>query len=98
MGCKTKIMSLVLEGLNEVYSGGVICDLFGGSSSLAGAIGRQVPIHSNDIQNYSAVLAGTYLNSYAYPGMPTASEILERAGRLVSKNSRTLDVIFDFDS
>ena len=92
MGSKSKIMGFVLDGINEVYNGGEICDLFAGSASLAGAIGRQVPIHSNDIQIYSAALAKTYLDAYLYHGMPTASQILEAAGQIVSANTEELNI------
>ncbi len=96
MGSKSKIMDFVLEGINEVYEGGVVCDLFAGSCSLAGAIGHQVPVHSNDIQIYSSVLAETYLNSRAYKGMPTGAEIASAAQAIVSKNAKVLGLKIDY--
>lgn len=45
MGSKSKIMDFVLSGINEVYDGGALCDLFGGSASLAGAVGDQISVH-----------------------------------------------------
>lgn len=98
MGSKSKIMGFVLEGLNEVYSGGEICDLFAGSASLAGAIGHQASIHSNDIQTYSEVLAKTYLDAYMYEGMPSASQILQAAGDIVSANAEELCFNIDYKS
>lgn len=98
MGSKSKIMGFVLEGLNEVYDGGAVCDLFAGSGSLAGAIGRQVQFHSNDIQQYSAVLGGTYLNSRRYPDMPTGQDLVESARTIVDKNSRQLGLPIDYGS
>lgn len=56
-------MNFVLDGINSVYDGGMICDLFSGSASLAGAIGNQASMHVNDIQSYTAILADSYLNS-----------------------------------
>lgn len=90
MGSKSKIMDFVLEGINDVYRGGALCDLFAGSSSIAGAIGHQVPVHSNDIQHYSAVLAETYLRAYQRKDMPTALIILNRAEALVQKRRKQL--------
>lgn len=63
MGSKSKIITQVVSAIDEVYRGGVICDLFAGSCSLSGALRNQAPIVSNDIQQYSVVLANTYLNS-----------------------------------
>ena len=97
MGSKSKIMDFVLDGINSVYTGGVVCDLFAGSASLAGAIGHQVAVHSNDIQVYSEVLAQAYLVGYRYPGMPSAEEILTAAEKIVRKKSAAWQsVIFDY--
>lgn len=64
MGSKTKLLPFVLKGIEKIYTGGAICDLFAGSCSLAGAIGNQLPIISNDIQEYSSILAKTYLTDW----------------------------------
>lgn len=43
MGSKSKIIDFVIEGINDVRSPGeAVLDLFSGSASLSGAIGRQV--------------------------------------------------------
>ena len=39
MGSKTKILPFVIQGIESVYQGGAICDLFAGSCSLSGALG-----------------------------------------------------------
>lgn len=98
MGSKSKIMGFVLEGINEVYDGGVICDLFSGSASLAGAIGKQVNFQSNDIQAYSGVIASTYLNSFLYEGMPSAENILDQAQNIFEKNKSSLGMDIDYSS
>ncbi len=64
MGSKKSILDFVIGGINEIYTGGKVCDLFAGTSVLSGALGKLVPIHSNDIQEYSAVLSKTYLSNY----------------------------------
>lgn len=61
MGSKAKIINFVSESIESVYDGGIVCDLFGGACSLSGALGAMYPIHSNDIQNYSALIASVYL-------------------------------------
>lgn len=92
MGSKSKIMDFVLKGLNEVYSGGTVCDLFAGSASLAGAIGNQVPVHSNDIQCYSSVIAQAYLTAWKSTSSPTSDELIEQAAQLVIKNKKALSL------
>jgi adenine-specific DNA-methyltransferase len=91
-------MKFVLDGLNEVYSGGAVLDLFAGSASLAGAIGRQVAFHSNDIQSYSSILAQTYLDAFAYDGMPSADDILNHAEKIAREKYAQLRITIDYQS
>ncbi len=92
MGSKSKIMDFVLEGINEVYRGGTICDIFSGSASLAGALGQQCPVHSNDIQNYSSILANTYNQAYSVEDMPSSDQLIEEVSLIVELNRKTLDL------
>lgn len=64
MGSKRELIEYLITTINEIYEGESICDLFAGTSILSGAIGHNVSIYSNDIQEYSAVLAKTYLGDY----------------------------------
>lgn len=96
MGSKSKIMDFVIEGINEVYSGGVVCDLFAGSASLSGAIGHQVPVHSNDIQSYSSIVAQTYLTAWKNETFPSADEIIDKAASIVAKNKKSLNISVDY--
>lgn len=96
MGSKSKIIDFVIEGINEVHRGGGVCDLFAGSGSLAGALGQQCAVHSNDIQTYSTVLSQTYSNAYLHRGMPSAEELLDRASIKVKTNRRNIDGICDY--
>lgn len=96
MGSKSKIMDFVLTGINEAYAGGAVCDLFAGSASLAGAIGNQVAIHSNDIQNYSRVLSGAYLTAWRGPESPTAITVVTRARAIVEANIRMMGPLHDY--
>lgn len=91
-------MPFVLEGIESVYSGGTVCDLFAGSASLAGAIGHLVPVHSNDIQAYSQVLANAYLYGFKASSLEPTETILEAADRLVAtRRSEVEDVIVDYE-
>ena len=98
MGSKSKIMDFVLAGVNEVYESGPVCDLFGGSASLAGAIGDQVPIHSNDIQAYSAVIARAYLTAWKTKASPNSNTILEEAAAIVERHRKQLECLHDYSS
>ena len=64
MGSKRDLLSFLTKSINEIYEGETICDLFGGTGVLSGALGHNAPMYSNDIQEYSAVLAKTYLGNY----------------------------------
>jgi adenine-specific DNA-methyltransferase len=66
MGSKKELIDSVVDAISENYHGETICDLFAGSSILSGAIGTIASIHSNDIQEYSAVFARTYLGDYTW--------------------------------
>lgn len=98
MGSKSKIMDFVIEGINDTYRGGAICDLFAGSASLAGAINQQCLVHSNDIQAYSTVLAKAYNLAYKFKDFPHLEEINEKAQNIYSKNKRALDLSLTYDS
>lgn len=87
MGSKASILDWVVEGINQVYAGGGVCDLFSGSSILSAAIGRQVSVYSNDIQHYSKALAGLYLNVWHAPSTPDARTLIAEADRLVRQRT-----------
>lgn len=90
MGSKSKIIDFVLEGINSVYSGGYVCDLFAGSASLSGALSQQVPVHSNDIQAYSATIAQAYLLTSL--NHPCADDIISKATKKHKKNLKSLTI------
>ncbi|MEK5034728.1 DNA adenine methylase [Paenibacillus sp. FSL R7-0302] len=71
MGSKRKILNQVIEAINSVYNtGDFICDLFAGTSVLSGALRNSAPMISNDIQQYSKVLAKAYLSDYDWSLYP----------------------------
>ncbi|EKM97165.1 site-specific DNA-methyltransferase [Stutzerimonas degradans] len=99
MGSKSKIMDFVVEGLNDVARAtDPILDLFAGSASLAGAIGRQRSFHSNDVQAYSSVLSRAYAQNWRNTETPTAATIVERAFNIVNDLRPSIsDVVVSYD-
>lgn len=95
MGSKTKILPFVVEGIEDVYEGGVICDLFAGSCTLAGALGSQAPIVSNDIQEYSAILAKAYLTDWNN-STTTSDKIIETAEAYFDEHYRDLIIAYRY--
>ncbi|WP_257128904.1 DNA adenine methylase [Priestia megaterium] len=99
MGSKKKIIDYVIEGIDECYTGGTVVDLFAGSTVLSGALRNQVPMISNDIQQYSAMLSNTYLSSYdwenKYPNI--LEEVIREATVIVEEFKEAYpDMHFDY--
>jgi adenine-specific DNA-methyltransferase len=90
MGSKAKIINFVVSGIEEVYQGGPVCDLFAGACNLSGAIGHEVPILSNDIQEYSSVLANVFLRCTEASTFIHSETIITKANDLVQKKLRHL--------
>lgn len=85
MGSKAEIIDYVVKGLNDIHKANQdVCDLFAGSSTLAGAL-RNNPIKfiSNDIQIYSSVFSSTYFNKYNWDKYPSAEEIIDEVRQIV---------------
>lgn len=99
MGSKSKIITQVVSAIDEVYRGGVICDLFAGSCSLSGALRNQAPIVSNDIQQYSVALANTYLNSRIDPiKHKTGEKLAESAEKIVCQRISKIEIDTDYST
>lgn len=86
MGSKTEIIDYVVRGLNEVHKEGQpVCDLFAGSSTLAGALrSNDIKFISNDIQIYSSIFTKTYLSKFDWNLYPTAEEIVNEVENIVN--------------
>lgn len=99
MGSKREILGFVIEAINEIHKGERICDLFAGTAILAGAIGHLTPIHSNDIQQYSGILAKTYLSNYDWDNhSDIIEEVISKAKKrvnLVKKSYSKLNFNYD---
>ncbi len=84
MGSKKPIINYVTSAINEIHCQGEwVCDLFAGSCSISAALRRRYNFISNDIQNYSRILAHTYfsdLSSY------NSEELIEQIDTIVSKH------------
>lgn len=94
MGSKTKIINFVVEGINLVHQKDrPILDLFAGSASLAGAIGKQVNFIANDIQEYSKILSKTYLINLKDDDIPAISQIYERSLELIRLNTKKIYIV-----
>jgi adenine-specific DNA-methyltransferase len=62
MGSKAAILPFISQGLSAVsIPEKPIVDLFGGACSISGAFGNSEKIITNDIQEYSSVIASCYL-------------------------------------
>lgn len=87
MGSKAEIIEYVVAGLNDVHKENqTVCDLFAGSATLSGALrGNKIDIISNDIQQYSQVLAKTYLNNYCWNQYPKIEEIITEVDEVVGQ-------------
>lgn len=70
MGSKKPILNFIVDAIREITPNNkLVCDLFSGSCSVSAAMRREYNFLSNDIQEYSQVLAHTYfsdLSSYDY--------------------------------
>jgi adenine-specific DNA-methyltransferase len=87
MGSKSEIIQYVVAGLNDIHKDNQpVCDLFAGSATLSGAIrGSGVEIISNDIQQYSEILAKTYLNNYRWNQYPDIMDIVNEVTNVVEE-------------
>ncbi|MFT4224328.1 DNA adenine methylase [Dysgonomonas sp.] len=64
MGSKREILDYIhlsIESLN--VDSRWVCDLFGGTSIIAGSFKHKKNVHANDIQEYSSVFARTYFSN-----------------------------------
>ncbi|KMZ43538.1 MULTISPECIES: DNA adenine methylase [Bacillales] len=82
MGSKRKMLDQVITAIGSVHTSEntPVCDLFAGSSVLSGALRNSLPMISNDIQQYSGVLAKAYLGDYHWDQYPNITQkIVDRA-------------------
>lgn len=101
MGSKREILTnihLAIEAL-EVDSEWV-CDLFSGTSIVAGSLKHKNNVHANDIQEYSSVFANVYFSNLNKSIDPNKlGEIKEKTLRLINEfDLKYPEVNFDYSS
>lgn len=99
MGSKRNIIDSVVQAIEKVHSKDkVLVDLFAGSSVLSGAFRNKTDIISNDIQQYSSILAHTYLGDYHWEDYPDdlMDEILFEAEQYVHEFKTRYPLSFDY--
>ncbi|SEO14806.1 DNA adenine methylase [Mucilaginibacter sp. OK283] len=64
MGSKKPIIDFITNAIVDIHTNPDIpvCDLFSGSCSVSAALRKQLNFISNDVQEYSAILAKTYFS------------------------------------
>ncbi|MDR5809534.1 DNA adenine methylase [Caballeronia sp. LZ019] len=88
MGSKAAILDFLGAGFSALdHLNKPIVDLFAGAGAVSGGFGHRNRIISNDIQEYSAVIASTYLKRAEKIG---AFDIVERASRIATDNVAAL--------
>lgn len=101
MGSKRNIIDFVVEAIELVKTPENLrlYDLFGGSGVVSAAFRNIMPVTCNDIQSYTQVLAGTYLNNYNWDQFDEneLSQILLRArNRINAFKKRNPELIFNY--
>lgn len=88
MGSKASILDFISDGFAAVDRKDMpIVDLFAGAAAISGGFGHANRIISNDIQQYSAVIASTYLKRAENIGR---FDIIELASRIALEKISTL--------
>lgn len=88
MGSKASILDFIGAGFATLdRKGKPIVDLFAGAAAISGGFGHANRIISNDIQQYSAVIASTYLKRAENIGK---FNIIELAGKIAVDKISTL--------
>jgi adenine-specific DNA-methyltransferase len=66
MGSKREIIDFIEESVDELNANSLwFCDLFAGSSIVAGSLKERFNVHANDIQSYSEVFSKTYFSDFS---------------------------------
>ena len=62
MGAKTSIIEYIIENIDNKNFNGNVYDIFAGTTIVSAYLNRKYNVIVNDIQEYSTVLAKSYLN------------------------------------
>lgn len=79
MGSKKPILNFITDAIEEIHEEkNWVCDLFSGSCSISASLRKRYNFISNDIQDYSRILAHTYfsdLSKYDYDELHIQIEV-----------------------
>ncbi|MBB3057737.1 DNA adenine methylase [Mucilaginibacter gotjawali] len=101
MGSKREIIGFVTDAIKSLdVQSTWLCDLFAGTSVVAGSLKSSYNIHVNDIQAYSAVLANTYLSNLKGTIAPDALDKIKlKVNKLVREFlNKYPQLNYDYDS
>jgi len=98
MGSKREIIDFIEESIVELdVESKWLCDLFSGSSIVAGSLNYKFNIHANDIQIYSGILAKTYLSDFGHIKLSFLDEVEDKARELTKQlYSNYPELVFNY--
>lgn len=98
MGSKREIIDFIEESIIELdVDSKWLCDLFSGSSIVAGTLNYKFNIHANDIQIYSGILAKTYLSDFGHIKLSFLDEVEDKAIELTKQlYSKYPELVFNY--
>lgn len=83
MGSKKPIIDFITNSISEIHiNDNYVCDLFAGSCSISAALKKDYNFISNDIQDYSRILAHTYFSDLSMFTYEELIELIEDAARI----------------
>lgn len=86
MGSKREIIDFIEESVDELNVNSLwFCDLFAGSSIVAGSFKDRFNVHANDIQSYSEIFAKTYLSDLSKINLAILDEIEIEAKKYIAE-------------
>jgi adenine-specific DNA-methyltransferase len=99
MGSKKPILDFITNSIKEIHHPDRwVCDLFAGSCSISAGLRKDYNFFSNDIQDYSRVLAHTYfsdLSRYEFEELNEQIDLCVKT-HFFDLKEKYLDYFFDF--
>jgi adenine-specific DNA-methyltransferase len=99
MGSKKPIIEFIIQNIERIHhKKQPVCDLFAGSCSISAALREQFDFISNDIQEYSSILAHTYFSNFSFFDPEELIEQIELAASIhsVSLKRKFSALLIDF--
>lgn len=101
MGSKKPIINFIVDAITEIHEPDKwVCDLFSGSCSISAALRKQYNFISNDIQDYSRILAHTYFSDLSRYQFDEINEQIELCinSHFMWFKEKYKDYFFDFSA